>query len=956
MNVPNNRLRAFTNARSNTGVTRIPRVFNSWGQSQFPFLYRSIMTLSENIFIRKLRPQLAVVFVFAALLITIAFSGGVASAETAAVDSSDIEAVFGTAVEIRPPTAIVVASTGGLVTLTFDSDSELKIGSSAGLVADVVEGDRVISTAARNSEDELVALKTIVRVANSQPITKHVVGVVTNATDEELSIQTRNGDVVNVLIPAGIDALAVGDGITMVARLDRSSGVLTAVGFELASATVERIQRARDQAANLAELARLSQIATDARSKHLSALDDASRALKRVIDSGRVDQATLDTATKQFNEIQRRFNELKGIYESAARDRNEAQPLLQISGALVHEISSSTFTIVPKGEQDADPFSVEFMFDPDSTQVDLPHDLLVEISANAENPQLLSDVRDLIVPGSELNVKYSVDEDVRKAVLIRVRLPRLVEELETVLEHESKRAFHGVITLVEISDSLEDALGIVIAANEKQGIKVAAKVTDETDVTLDGEPADISSLTAGQAVDIQFESSEVGSVLDITGSDVTLRALAIRARSSAPVQEDHISGIVESIDIDVPAITIRPIDGSLIRLTVGDDVPIIRGGERVEFAAVQIGDLVIDAVRADADSDSLTRLVVVAKSTVKFRGTITGIGREPNRLLVTGENGQSLNVLVTRETSIIIDGRGVDFGTVKTGMKIINGVYEVLTVTGRGGAFYNVATIVSIESPKVVRATGIITFVNAFDGELTILSGKSTNTRQIELKLPESPLGENLLKDGLPIESLSEVERGDRVDIVFYVLESGIIEKLSVVSDNFIQARGTLLGISSNNRITTVELANGRVFDLWVGAGSNMRLHGRRIPTLRPVAELLNQAKNSGAEISALVPGVLFIKDSIDSDRGVIITIQFQIKVESDRTDGSNAVELTVSGPIEAINGDTWVIDGRVFTVINGTRFVGANPEVGLVAVAVLVSRPDGAFVAKSISVSGRPR
>ena len=176
-----------------------------------------------------------------------------------------------------------------------------------------------------------------------------------------------------------------------------------------------------------------------------------------------------------------------------------------------------------------------------------------------------------------------------------------------------------------------------------------------------------------------------------------------------------------------------------------------------------------------------------------------------------------------------------------------------------------------------------------------------------------------------------------------------------MVSDNFIQARGTLLRVSSNNRIATVELANGRVFDLWVGAGSEMRLHGRRIATLRPVSELLNQAKNTGAEVSALVPGVLFIKDSIDSDRGVIITIQFQINVESNR-EGSNAVELTVSGPIEAINGDTWVIDGRVFRVIDGTQFAGEKPEVGLIAVAVLVSRPDGAFVARTIRVSASPR
>jgi hypothetical protein len=162
--------------------------------------------------------------------------------------------------------------------------------------------------------------------------------------------------------------------------------------------------------------------------------------------------------------------------------------------------------------------------------------------------------------------------------------------------------------------------------------------------------------------------------------------------------------------------------------------------------------------------------------------------------------------------------------------------------------------------------------------------------------------------------------------------------------------------VSSNNRIATVKLANGTVFDLWVGAGSEMRLHGRRIATLRPVGELLNQAKNAGAEISALVPGVMFIKDSIDSDRGVIITIQFQIKVESSRIDGANAVELTVSGPIEAIKGNTWVVDGRVFTVVTGTRFAGEKPEAGLVAVAVLVSKPDGTFIAKTISVSGRPR
>ncbi|MBC8453062.1 MAG: hypothetical protein H8D69_01175 [Chloroflexi bacterium] len=288
-------------------------------------------------------------------------------------------------------------------------------------------------------------------------------------------------------------------------------------------------------------------------------------------------------------------------------------------------------------------------------------------------------------------------------------------------------------------------------------------------------------------------------------------------------------------------------------------------------------------------------------------------------------------------------------------MNIVNGVYSV---AGANGAFYNVAKIVSIESPKVGRASGIITQVNINEGTLTILSGSSSQTKQIRLKLPETPLGDNLVKDGLPIRSLLDIDRGDRIDIVFYVLETGVIEKLSVVSDNFIQSRGTLLGVSDNNRFVEVKLVNGRTFDLWVGPGTTIHLNGRRIPTLRPVSDLLNDAMDSDAEISALVPEVLFIRDSIDSDQGVIVSIRFQIKIQTegaeDRTDQPAAiVELTISGVIEAIDGSRWVIDGRVFAVDSSTIFRG-DPKPGEVAVAVLVSRRGGGFVARTVSVSGR--
>ena len=953
------RAMSITRDRCNTIVTTITPLFNGWVSSQCVRLNQGMFTQFIARANRLVRLQAASLIAFAVIFGAVSVdtaSAGTGSSAASAPRSVGIEAVFGTAVEVRPPDAIVLATNAGLLTLKFNELSALKIGSNVASVADVVEGDRVIATARRDAAGDLIALKTIIQIANSQHITKHIVGVVTDATSEEISIQTRNGDVVVVLISAGVEVPLVGDGITLVAQLDRLSGVLTARGFELTSKTVERLESASDRAADQAEKERLSQIAIDARSKHLSALDDASRALQRVIDAGRVDREALDHAADQINEIQRRFNKLKRIYDRAARDRNEELPLLTISGALVDEIGETSFTIVPRGEQDADPFSVTFSSDPETTRVKIPDDWPGLSQIELEAPLLLVDVRHLIGPGSELDVQYSIEDGLRSAVSVAVRPPRLFDELEAVINNEAHRAFHGVITLVEIDDSLEDAIGVVIAANERLGIKVAAKVTDETEVTLDGETSDISSLATGQAVDIQFESSDLSSLSGITDLGVTLRALAIRARTSTPADEEHISGIVESIDVEGPTITIRPIDGSPVELKLSEGVPAIRNGLPVQLADISEGDLVIDATRFDPVSGLLTRLVTVARTNVNFAGTITGIGQEPARLLVTGENGRSINVLITADTVLVLDGRRVEFDELETGLRVSNGVYRV---AGGNGAYYNVAVIVPTESPKVGRATGIITAVNASTGTLSVLSGKSNETRLLRLRLPEIPVTGTLQKDGLPIESLANIERGDRVDIVVYVIESGLIKDLSVVSDNFIRSRGTLLEVSSDRRFVVAELASGDAFDLWIGPESVVHLNGRQVESFSAVADLLATAGASDGDVVSLIPEVMFIRDSLDSNLGHVISIRIQIKMdrsgdESGDVDGS-VVEVTISGVIEAIDGQTWAIDGHVFFVDRNTEFLGEDPEVGLVAKAALISRPGRMLVAQAVSVAGHP-
>ena len=907
-------------------------------QLRVPGLYRGSLT--------KLLVALLGLFVVFGLMT------GVNEADVASAYEGDIEAIFGTAVEVRPPNAIVVASSKGLITLGFNSNSQLKIGSKAGFIADVSEGDRVISTAKRDASGDLMALKTIVRSAHVQTVTKHVVGIVTRYVGDDISIQTRNGDVVGVVVPAGIGEPIVGDGITMVARLDRPSGVFTAIGFELTSTTVERIETASQLALDKADAIRLSQIAIDARSMHLSALDGASRALQRVVDTGRADEVTRERANAQIIEINKKFIELRQIYEDTARERNEEAPLLKISGAVVDEIQGSIFTVVPLGEQEADPFSVDFSFHPDRTTVDFPEDMVDVASSTAENPHLLAETKHLIEPGSELEVRYSIIENQRVAISIKVKEPRLVEEVEAVLNHESLRAFHGVITLVELDDTLDKALGVLIATNDNQQAKVAAKITSDTEITLDGEAASIGLLLTGQLVDVQFEFPEVGSLGDITAYGGGLWATAIRARSSAPVGEDHISGVVEALELEVNEITIRPTDGSPIRLVITGEVPVIRNGLNTTMSAIKLGDLVVDATRIGVKSDLLTRLVVVARSNVTFTGSITGIGLEPPRLLITGENGRSLNVLVTEDTWTILDGQRVKFEDLNVGLRVVSGVY---TVAGSNGAFYNVATMVSVESPRVERAAGIISRVNTVLGEITVLSGKSSDTLELELIMPDEPLGVNFLKDGQPIDSLSEVERGDQVDIVLYAIDTGVIEKLSVVSDNYIRSRGSLIAISGDQRFAQVTLVTGEHFDLWIGPESIMSLNGGRIDSLSPVDELLNGSGGERPYKKAMVPEVLFIRDSLDSDLGVIISIQFQIKVDDTGGVDGSGVEMETSGVIEVIRGKTWVIGGNVFIVNFSTDILGEEPEVGLVAKALLVSNPGGTFVAREVNVFRRP-
>ncbi|MDA1283040.1 MAG: hypothetical protein O2921_10555, partial [Chloroflexi bacterium] len=159
---PDEQLRVIPIAfRSNKSVIAYASELLSWGPTEAVQQFLTMFTSTKSMIVRTIRPQLVFLLAFVAVLFAFGSQG-----VKAEVRPADIEAIFGLAVEVRPPSAIVIASNSGLVTLTFDSESELRIGSNRALVEEIADGDRVISTATRNADNDLVALRTLVRVAN----------------------------------------------------------------------------------------------------------------------------------------------------------------------------------------------------------------------------------------------------------------------------------------------------------------------------------------------------------------------------------------------------------------------------------------------------------------------------------------------------------------------------------------------------------------------------------------------------------------------------------------------------------------------------------------------------------------------------------------------------------------------------------------------------------------------
>lgn len=913
--------------------------------------------------IKRHAARAAAMFVAIALIAALTVPAIGTSTGTASADHAPLKAIFGTVVEVTVPDSITVATNSGVRTVIVPDNNVFTGDITA--VEDISEGDRVVGSVHVDADGTTTADRLLIVPDLTKSVTRHILGVILEQLDGAIVVQDRSGNTITVDVPSGITVPAVGTVVTAVAQLDRATGRLTAQAFDRVEDAVQRIQEAKDRVTDDDLKQELEERLERARDQHLSALERARQSLERAQEAVSAAIAERDEAQRRLTEVQSRFDDLRQRYVQEASDRNERLPELRTEGTLKYEEAewlepSGTFTLTPRINNSDGSVTRKFTWN-DRTLAIVP----VEVrQSDPSSPAIttttarsialpLNDVKSLIPSGSQVIVQYDPNTYPALATLVTVVPPKISDAIEDALERERLRSINGFITLVEETPDLETIIGVVVVANREHDVKVAAKVTADTEIEVDGEPARFGQLAAGMSVEVEFAESSTGVALDSTAS-LTGRfdALRIRARSEVDEDEVHVAGLIAGLDADTRTVGILTRDGGVVRAQVVDDAVIVKDGTQSRFNALEVGDLVLEATRFNRGTLILTRLVVQSPKAITFSGSITGLDRNPERLSISTTNGRDLVTFVIDSTQMRTEhGALITFTDLTVGNRVIKG--EALPVQ-RDGRTVLVATELVIGSATISTARGIVSRVDADSGKLRIetsLGSSGAGSRHIDLTVADNNRSV-MSKNDVRIRNLKTVQPGDFVEAVSYATSSGIIIKMSVASPNLNRARGLVSTVSGNG--ITVETSNGLTVALSVTDETVITLNGRRLNSLRLV------------DRGDIVFETVYIAGANNPARGVAlrITLISPLPAPGDAgspsdLDGSEApsstVETTISGVISDISESKWQIGDREFKVNSRTRFFGERPQKGLVAKATLVLDEDGDFVATAISVAGRP-
>jgi hypothetical protein len=970
------RVLTWIHAGKTPSFATIPAALNTPVGYRGDALMKSVSTPFRSFSLSTFGVLAIVLMVFATFVIGIS----TARAQEPGAGVGPLEAVFGTVVEIGENT-LTIATDDAITVINVDDNTILRVDEDTVDLDAIAIGDALAATVSVLDNGSLLAHKILVRPDNNAARSFiHVVGVVTGVEDGTFTLTDVDGGTVTLDLPAGVAPPEIGDALTTVAKRDRVTDRLAAHALEKVEAIIDRLEAALERAEEA--VARAGNETSQARLIDLKQRieDNASRHL------GLIDQVKTTAVDAVTSALDRKFDEAQRRYEGVADRTGVKRPVVEVKG-VVREVTDGEIVIgLPNGGE------IRISLDSDVATEDLDGDD--------------TDVSQFVT-GTDVVIKYRrTTGEGRAASSVKELEPKLSRQEEARINAESEREFSGIITSVQrpSADELVDAIAIVIIANENVGRKIVVRVTRTTEIKVNDQGAGVDGLSPGmfakvellsglvaseiKAHDVRAEEQEIrgvvrkvdplsgviaiitgdrerglielhvddftliekdgvhASLVDVVPGDLVRDESRFRIRDRVMTRlvlrsqtEFRISGVIAGVDRAESSVTVITDDGSTIRFNVSANTRIQgQHGEDFRLSEIMPGFRLVEARIETVTINGLTRhvatrMVVGVPELTTARGEVIRVVPASGNITIRTTNGHELALSLpdNGRFTIVKDGeqrdslRGIESGDLVhsvTFQPLNNTIVKMEIVTQGGTAVRGTIVGVGAEGNRIKIET-------ASGDSLELVANGDSDLRM----------------NGEQIRSLGRLSEGDEVVYALFVRRSvgNVILRLEAISGR--QISNTDVRPERDDRPSVEFRIKGVIVviegDTWlVGDTKFLVNRGTEFHGDTPVA---------GA-----VAAVVLVQEAREAPIAVRVGVDAperrEITPRAQQEPARETRRLTVTGLIEKIDGERWMVGGVEFTINRQTEIVG-EPEIGARAGVVVFKLSDGGLVALQISV-----
>ena len=895
----------------NTKVTRKPRTltlgfrershrrFKDWDSLAISSVVLSIQMIAMQR--RLVTPgHLLATVIAMVVLVSVAFGGSARADETNALSST---ALFGTVLGVGE-SSLSVATDDGIVELSVINATTITSGQNEITLSEMREGDRIATTAFEGPSGNLISQDLLIRPRSGLQ-TRHIVGVVIDLGDSQLTLVDRDDNTLTVDLSTDVAQPAIGDAVTIVARKNTLTDGLTAIAIE----------NLENSIAHLESL--LAQVESSGETDAILRVEELRSLLQ---ENGRRHLTALQRAFERTQEvagetIRANLLRLHSKYSLTAGREGLSAPGISSAGLVVSVDSTRLVMNNESGKQ------VTFSLT-SSTRYFLENDSDTRAYGPIQEPSISA--------GDRVLIEFSPLDDSSSPQANKVRIEKPVLTIEEIdaLQLTERTQFVGVITRLDTIVDQDAVAAALTLTDQSTGEKIVLKTTTKTGILLNGNEATSDDLVPGLGVAI---------VIDVDG------LIAIRIDAFPRVdREQHVRGVVRRIDLEHGVLVIAPERGDLIVLTVAEETSVQKDGINTRLAGLQVGDHVMNSTRFDIEAGSIINLVVRSPE-VEFNGTVRGIDPASHRLTVELADGQTvlLSILAGTEFAGGEELRA-KFGEIIVGDVVRQGEFRTASVDG---VTRSVASLLVVQPAKLIRTRGVVVGVDS-DGGLLVVDSISGNI--LNLNLPADDIRVSLVKDSQSIQSLESVNVGDIVGLVVYRQESDSIVSLSVVTAGARSAHGRIAAVSETGEIVTFVTSDLQRLALRIVGTSRLLRNGE---------SAMPRQFNS----SDLVQQILYRVDPEGTIDGELILLQVlggkaaQLVSSGQVTQAQPPqpvfAEIRLDGMAKLISGDSLEVDGNTLILSPRTEISGLLEDGAFVSV-VARGLGDGRFEALTIKVT----